>query len=1414
MNHRWYRSLVAVLLVALVTVGAMEARTKDTLKGKNQGDQIQRDPTGPFDQQLNVVSNFEFYTTNYGIFGFDVRNSRGGGIWPRGSQNQYLFATGAWFAALKRQPNSDAYRKRVMVTYNPNSGNSWMAPGTIEDGKEIKRDADGISKYRTYFSTDFNASDGTPFLSGSPNWPVWDSDAADTLRVENYYGKYINDITARNKATYAKGPAFISEEDIFAVYKDTDLNLYEGGTAKRQAEGYPLGFQIEQTIYSWGFGDYRDMVFLKYMFIHPESYKDTLFQCWMGGLLDVDITLSTNFQRGASNDKAKFYDTDSTLNLAVQWTNGDQGEANQGFGYLGFNFLESPAVDADGFLRKDKRQFPVSEQLGMRTFRNWPIAQDPLENEDRYNFMAANIRDGDALAGDIRLLMATGPFNVRPGDSARIVIGIILGETATGKDATGTDADMVELIRKVRFAQFVYDNQFRAPRAPDYSIIKGVNAGGSMATVPTQGWLPLNNAMVIQWDSTSEMSIDTLERGLDFFGYRIYRARRTDLDSFNVDEISSRRLGPLGWKQIGRYEMMSPFIKSDVSIPNNGINIDEFRLADPITRTDRKFLVARSPSTAGPWATYFFGLLDQRPVSYDYVADANRMMNVSRFDKFDSVRFVYFTTQFDSLPEVRRNSITNMIRDPWLGLDSNQSKLAHDSLVKLILARRIKMVPFLFKDTVMTPVGPDQFETRIVMRPWEETNEIRRGVIARYMRSITNGRTFYDQGDDNGDGRVLYAPNPNNSEKLINNIDYYYAVRAYDEGDYLLPTPPKLNTRAIGLPNVVKTTPLASRPGDKPSVTILIDSANGARLGGIYNIRLLIQDEQRFNQIFGGRSIELEFYRTWFGIDRDNNPSTPNSNGLYALVVFMRDSATKQLISNWFTALPPELCPAGQVFSNTGGAPGYFTENTYSWVDGDTVRYDTANTVPPRIDTVNFGVPTNRDKVIRYGNFYTNASCFNAAQYALGTVGLAFDYAIQQWGGVYRTQDSVSLIQGPQNVYIGPGRAQAARYSQNADNPAPAYFEPPFPGFRGTWDASYNNGPGIFEVEFLPGGQESIQTEFVIGAPSDEPGKQSRMTFNNVEWLDMRVRNLAEFDRQEERNGSIVTEKVHYPFDYRRVDQPIIDTLLNSYPRASVLRPDEFSIGSFGFRNTQNGDNVLGNRRFYAAQNNTGSPIGTVGRYYRSRALATTGKDTLDFLHILVVGGAQYVIDYSWKGRRSGLGQAVIPTTPAPPATNPTEDFKAGDKVRFFTLGGALGFPYDYAKVYAHVAQYDPGARNQSYTDAQLEQVQVVPNPYYITHEGMRSPYEGKIYFTRLPRKATISIYTTAGDLIRKFEHDEATSESPDRMGMDVWNLMTRNKQRVASQMLVAKIETPEGASVVRKFSIVVGPARIIGDSE
>ena len=519
MTQRWILgTTVAALLIIgnlAISAGTKGTASKPTVKRADKsGESVQRAPRGVFDLQRNVVSNIDLQTTNYGIVGFDVLNNVGGTFWPRGRRNQYIFAGGAWFGTRKRPPGSDSLRKRVMITYNPNSGTSWMVPGTIEDGEAVNTtSALGINKYRTYFSTDFSSNEGVDFQNPTfPRWPLWDTSPTDTIRYNNYYGDYVSDPAARFKANYNKGPAFISEEDIFCTYKDTDLDYYEGGITKRKAEGFPLGMQIEQIIYSWGFGDYADFMFLKYLFIHPKKYGDTLFDCWMAAVQDVDIALQTNSSAGAQNDRARYYTEDPALNLAVQWTNPDRGEAGQGFGYLGFNFLESPAIDAEKYLRKDKKQFALNEQLGLQTMRNWPITEDPIENEDRYNFISRGNKDEDNGPGDRRLMMATGPFNMRPGDSARIVVGIILAGTVSGGDATGTTEDLAELIRKVKFAQFVYDNQFRAPKPPETSIIKGAPKGSAngyntFLTIPLEGFLSLNNSIAIQWDSTSELSI-------------------------------------------------------------------------------------------------------------------------------------------------------------------------------------------------------------------------------------------------------------------------------------------------------------------------------------------------------------------------------------------------------------------------------------------------------------------------------------------------------------------------------------------------------------------------------------------------------------------------------------------------------------------------------------------------------------------------------------------------------------------------------------------------------------------------------------------------------------------------------------------------------------------------------------------
>lgn len=1430
-NRSTLLSALAVVAMLVATVGstALPARTTDstkqTVKPSKSSDELQRTYRQVFDVQDNVVSRFQFKITNYGIWGFDIANGRGAGIWPRGSQNQYMFAAGPWFGALKRPTGSENLRKLCLIGYNSSSGDGWCVPGSIDDGTTVANTNEGVFKNRVYFSTDFGSSTGEviPPDPSLPNWPIWDISPNDTIRFNNYFGRYVNETGQRTRAVHAKGPAFISEEDIFSVYKDTDLSRYEGGAAQRRSEGYPLGMQIEQTVYSWGFGDYGDFIFLKYLFVHPRQYPDTLLNCWMGALLDVDIALTTNPIRGAFNDRSRYYGEEPDLNLALQWTNGDAGEGGMGFGYLGFNFLESPAVDADGFLRKDKRKFPVAEQLGLVTVQDWPSSLDKRTNEERYDFLSERRKESIASEpGDRRMLMSTGPFNMSPGDSARIVMGVVMAATSGGGDADGTTEDLVEIIRKVRFAQSVYDNNFNAPTPPDRSRIMGFKTPRSPFDIPAEGWLPLDNAIAIQWDSTAELSVDTLEKGMDFLGYRVYRSRNPDLDTFNIDNIETQRRGPLGWKQLAVYGMPTPFLKRTEVAGNTGTRIDDFMLANPVSSTDRRFLVLRTPSFAEPWREMWSNLLRplNRPTLFYYPRLADGRIDISRLSRADSMAMCFLVVPDDiPMPLVGVIPITpqtpsndSAVLNQTLQLNPQQSIAWRDSVLKLIANRQVLIEEFRFRDTESFD-SAGQKVTRVIFRPWQELSTTRNEIIAPFMNRVTTGRTFIDYGDDNRDGIVSYSTNPNLSERLINNVDYYYAVRAYDEGDWSLPSPTKLNGKSFGLSNVVKVRPRAPRPGGSSDLQVVISDSDRAKLGGLFNFRFHVRDENRFKQMYAGRTLELEFYRTWnrTSDSRVTRPSEPDFNGLYGVAMFMRDSASKRVMGAWSSLFPSELCPSTSVFTLTGGAPGFFTEKTRSWADADSVRVDTVFTEPIRFDTITIGLPGSREKVNRTGSYTTVASCFGANQYAEGLIGFSFDYDIQQWGGVYRF-DTATVQSGPQDLYVGEGEATPATYSEDAitlpypyqegNSSADAFTPIGVRQFLVNFPQSFNNGPGIYEVEFLPGGTETITASF--DPRSSEGTDPITRTFQNVPYLNMSIRNVLTYDRVNT-DGSTTTVSYDTPIQASglRVGAAVLD-----YPDLRKLPVGQFNMASYGWRNTR--ERILpASRRAYAANNNSGRPVGNPDRYYLSRALSSDGRDTLDFAHVLNIAGVQFSIDFSWQGRRN-TQSALRPLIPAP-SQLPRQDFKAGDKIVLSTFGGAFGYPLDGAKVYARVGQYDPEIQGRSLTQDDLEKVQVSPNPYIVSHEGIQSPFQGAIYFTSLPRECTIDIYTSSGSLIRTIQHSETTASKPTETAVEVWNLLSRNLQRVASQLLIAKISTPNGVTVTRKFTVLVGPARIIG---
>jgi hypothetical protein len=109
--------------------------------------------------------------------------------------------------------------------------------------------------------------------------------------------------------------------------------------------------------------------------------------------------------------------------------------------------------------------------------------------------------------------------------------------------------------------------------------------------------------------------------------------------------------------------------------------------------------------------------------------------------------------------------------------------------------------------------------------------------------------------------------------------------------------------------------------------------------------------------------------------------------------------------------------------------------------------------------------------------------------------------------------------------------------------------------------------------------------------------------------------------------------------------------------------------------------------------------------------------------------------------------------------------------------------------------------------------VQVVPNPY----PGMgpsaretgraigdmaeyeRDPSGRRVRFVNLPRKATVRVYSLAGDLVWSRYFEDPTSARGEPPG---WNLVSRNNQEIVSGVYVLYVESPEGTEIT-KFIVV-----------
>ena len=153
------------------------------------------------------------------------------------------------------------------------------------------------------------------------------------------------------------------------------------------------------------------------------------------------------------------------------------------------------------------------------------------------------------------------------------------------------------------------------------------------------------------------------------------------------------------------------------------------------------------------------------------------------------------------------------------------------------------------------------------------------------------------------------------------------------------------------------------------------------------------------------------------------------------------------------------------------------------------------------------------------------------------------------------------------------------------------------------------------------------------------------------------------------------------------------------------------------------------------------------------------------------------------------------------PATNPYWDI--GD---VWTLT-----PYKVVKGYGGQSfTFSTTAPAHEDTLVDYDDIQPVPNPYFIMAEWDRNINRRKIMFTNVPQDATIDIYTLNGELVASLDHSGSALNdvgtrgyNSDRIGTVVWNLWTYEYTEAAYGLYIYVVKVGDDVKKVGKLAII-----------
>jgi len=462
-----------------------------------------------WDERRIDVGRFWMPITNYGKHGQDKWGHRG--EWPGGSANEYIFGAGIIVGGIVNG------KPCVTVGYDPNDASSEFAPGALPNNWPAQAGTPEDDAEIVYLSTD-----------PSHPWPL--------------SGLPSNAPPPPSKVT-----------------SDLDTWCYFNDLAEKQHKSEfstPLGIMVIQTTYAWAAKGFEDIIFVIWDVVNIRPDHATIKDVYLGPNVDSDIG-------DATKDMVGF---DLKRNLAYQYhvRNTEAGFVRP-VGMLGYKFLEGPIatrdIDAngDGKINNDSvmvvyhgiagtvdtlyvKDVRKGQRIGMTAFKKYTIQIDPSYDWQRYAMMmgydyrkcsydvatgalttpstAWSAYDEDQAPEDKRFVESTGPFDLKYGDTVRVVVAVMVNGVDDLKEIEADPlANLKKLQKTADLAQTIYDAGYVAPRAPIY---------------PSLTAIPGDRRVTLVWDDRAEKDpdpyykiakkFDTTYVEYDFEGYRIYRS--------------------------------------------------------------------------------------------------------------------------------------------------------------------------------------------------------------------------------------------------------------------------------------------------------------------------------------------------------------------------------------------------------------------------------------------------------------------------------------------------------------------------------------------------------------------------------------------------------------------------------------------------------------------------------------------------------------------------------------------------------------------------------------------------------------------------------------------------------------------------------------------------------------------------